>query len=260
MRYSIYVLLLVYTTIVNAQTDNLNQFWNEYAFTKDLSQNWVVELDAGFTSSSTPEDKAVFHDITQTYLRGWAHYYPGDRWKMSIFYAYYSNKNVPELNQTEAPEWRSALQVSYSLLKDYRIKVNLRLRLEDRHLHNDDGYFEAVERLRFQVKAVYPINNIKIQKGVLYSFAADEVFFKTDSEVSGPENFDRNRLTLGLGYEFIKDFIVEASYNNEIMPRKDTNKFVNAIQVKLIFNNFLPDLIKSFHRMKKAVDEGNGGL
>ncbi|MCD0470547.1 DUF2490 domain-containing protein [Flavobacterium sp. JAS] len=259
MRYIIYFLLLA-TTIANSQTDNLDQFWNEYAFTKPLSQNWVVELDAGFTSSSTSENKAIFHYITQTYLRGWAHYYPGDRWKMSIFYAYYSNKNVPELNQSEAPEWRSALQLSYSLFKDYRIKVNLRLRLEDRHLHNDDGYFEAVERLRFQVKSVYPINDVKIHKGVLYCFAADEVFFKTDSQVSGPENFDRNRFTLGLGYEFVKDLLVEVSYNNEIMPRKDTDKFVNAVQVKVIFNDFLPDLIKSFKRTKKAVDEGNGGL
>ncbi|SNR44271.1 DUF2490 domain-containing protein [Flavobacterium sp. ov086] len=260
MRYIIYFLLLVHPIIVNSQTENLNQFWNEYAFTKPLSQNWVVELDAGFTSSSTPDDKNLFSDLTQAYFRGWAHYYPGDRWKISVFYAYYSNKNVPELNQTEAPEWRSALQLSYSLVKDHRIKVNLRFRFEDRHLHNDDGYFEAAERLRFQVKSVCPINDVRIHKGVLYSFAAEEVFFKTDSQVSGPENFDRNRLTLGLGYEFVKDLLVEVSYNNEIMPRQDVDKFVNAVQVKVIFNNFLPDLIKSFERTKKAVDEGNGGL
>jgi hypothetical protein len=259
MRYCIYFLLLAGTISLNAQTDKLNQFWNEYAFTKDLSQNWVVELNTGFTSSSTPEDSNVFHNITQFYARAWAHYYPGDRWKLSIFYSYYLNKNVPELNQTEAPEWRSAIQLTYSLLKDQRIKVNLRFRLEDRHLHNEDSYFEAVERFRFQVKAVYPINDVKIHKGVLYTFAADEVFFKTNSEVSGPENFDRNRFTLGLGYSFANDLQVEVSYNNEIMPRKEEDKLVNAVQLKLIFNNFLPNLIKKFERTKKPVDEGNGG-
>lgn len=258
MRYIICFLLLVSAIEANSQTDNLNQFWNEYAFTKDLSQNWVVELNAGFTSSSTPEDHDIFHYITQAYVRGWAHYYPGDRWKLSIFYSYYLNKNVPELNQAEAPEWRSAIQVTYSLLKENRIKVNLRFRLEDRHLRNGD-YFEAVDRFRIQFKSVYPINDIKIHKGVLYAFAADEVFFKTKSQVSGPENFDRNRITAGVGYSFANDLQVEASYNNEIMPRNDTNKLVNAIQVKVIFNNFLPDLIKSFQRTKKAVDEGNGG-
>lgn len=259
MKYSICFLLLLNTAYVSSQTDNLNQFWNEYAFTKDLSQNWVVELNTGFTSSSTPEDSNVFHGITQFYLRGWAHYYPGDRWKLSVFYSYYLNKNVPELNQTKAPEWRSAFQLTYSLLKENRIKVNLRLRLEDRHLHNEDSYFESVERLRFQVKSVYPITDINIHKGVVYSFAADELFFKTNSEVSGPENFDRNRLTLGLGYSFANDLQIEVSYNNEIMPRKEEDKFVNAVQVKLIFNNFLPDLIKTIKRNKKAVDEGNGG-
>jgi hypothetical protein len=258
MRYIIYFILLT-CTIVNAQTDERNQFWNEYIFTKDLSQNWVVELDGGLTTSSTPESKNLFHDMTQAYIRGWAHYYPGDRWKVSIFYAYYSNKNVPELNQAEAPEWRSALQATYSLLKDYRIKVNLRFRLEDRHLHNDEGYFEAVERFRLQVKSVYPINDVKVHKGVLYTFAEDEVFFKTKSQVSGPENFDRNRFTLGLGYSFENDLQVEVSYANEFMPRTDVDKFVNAIQVHVIFNNFLPDLIKTFKRTKKVVDEGNGG-
>jgi hypothetical protein len=259
MRHILCFVLLSCAMSINAQTDNLNQFWNEYVFTKDLSQNWVVELDAGLTSSSTPEDKSIFHYITQVYFRGWAHYYPGDRWKMSIFYSYYRNENVPELNQKEAPEFRSAIQVTYSLWKEHRVKVNLRLRFEDRHLHNEDSYFEAVERLRFQIKSVCPITDLKIHKGVLYGLAAEEVFFKSSSQVSGPENFDRNRITAGLGYSLATDIQIEASYNNEIMPRKGTDKIVNAVQVKMIFNNFLPDLIKTVKRKKKPVDEGDGG-
>lgn len=184
--------------------------------------------------------------------------YPAERSKISLFYAYYLNKNVPELNQDEAPEFRSAIQLTYNLLKAERMKVNLRLRLEDRHLHNEDSYFEAVQRLRFQIKTVCPINDIKIKENVLYAFASDEVFFKTKSQVSGPEIFDRNRFTIGLGYAFTSDMQIELSYVNEIMPRKKTDKLVNAIQATVIFNNLLPNLLKSFNRTKKDVDDSSG--
>lgn len=51
----------------NPQTDELYQFWNEYIFTRDLSQKWVVEFDAGLVSSNTTTDTNIFHNITQVY-------------------------------------------------------------------------------------------------------------------------------------------------------------------------------------------------
>ena len=82
----IYLSFFYFVVVVSsAQTDHLNQFWNQYDFTKDLSQNWVLEADAGFVSSSTPDDSNMFHGITQYYLRGWVHYYPFEKWKFSVF-------------------------------------------------------------------------------------------------------------------------------------------------------------------------------
>lgn len=157
MKYKMCFLLLAISLSFYSQTDKRNQFWNEYDFTKDLSQKWVLQLDAGFVSSSTPEDSDIFHNITQIYVRGWAHYYPSQRWKVSVFYAYYSNQNVPELNQKKAPEFRTAVQATYNLLRSPEFKVNLRARIEDRHIENDDDYLEAVERFRFQIRGVCPV-------------------------------------------------------------------------------------------------------
>jgi hypothetical protein len=255
-----YLLLIIGGNPVQAQTDKLNQFWNEYDFTKDLSQKWVLQLDAGFVTSSTPEDSDIFHNITQFYIRGWAHYYPSEKWKVSVFYAYYSNQNVPELNQRKAPEFRTAIQATYSLLQSSQLKINLRARIEDRHIENDDHYLEAVERFRFQVKAVCPVTTFGLKTKAMYVFASDELFFKTKSQVSGPDLFDRNRASLGLGFTLIENIQIEVAYANEIMPRDPTNKMVNAFQVKGIFNNFFPTLIKSFKRNKNAVDQGDGSL
>lgn len=255
MRRIFCVLSFFIITNVKSQTDDLYQFWNEYDFCQDLSQKWVVELDAGFTSSSTPDDDNIFHNITQVYLRGWGHYYPGQRWKVSAFYAHYSNKNVPELNQKKAREFRSAIQATYNLYKTTAIKINLRGRIEDRHLENEDGYMEAVERFRFQVKALYPLVN---SKNKIYFFASDELFFKTKSQISGPDFFDRNRASIGLGLTIAKTIQIEAAYANEIMPRNGTDKLVNAFQVKGIFNNFFSAVAKPFKRKKSPVDEGEG--
>ena len=255
MRCIFCVLLFCIVTTVKSQTDDLYQFWNEYDFCQDVSQKWVLELDAGFVSSSTPTDNNIFHNITQVYLRGWAHYYPGERWKVSVFYAHYSNKNVPELNQKKAREFRSAIQTTYSLYKTTAVKINLRGRIEDRHLENEDGYMEAVERFRFQIKALYPLVH---SKNKFYFFASDELFFKTKSQVSGPDFFDRNRASAGLGFTISGTIQIEVAYANEIMPRNGTDKLVNAFQVKGIFNNFFTAVAKPFKRKKNPVDEGEG--
>lgn len=254
------VILLLSSSYLYSQTDKLNQFWNEYAFTKDLNQKWALELNIGLSSSSTPEDTNIFRNLTQVYGRGWVHYYPADRWKLSFFYAYFYNKNVPELNQEEAPEYRSAIQVTYNLFKHQRMTVNLRGRFEDRHLEAGGANFEAVQRFRFQIKGVYPLHKFTVNENPVYIFASDEVFFKTKSEVSGPDFFDRNRATIGIGVPINKDTQVEISYANEIMPREPNNQLVNAVQLNLIFNNFLPNLIKSFTRAKTPVDDGASGL
>ena len=239
-------LLLIITLKVHSQTDKLNQFWNQYIFNKDLSNDWSLELDIGLTTSSIPDDRNIFHNMTQIYGRGWVHYKPAERWKVSFFYAYYFNKNVPELNQREAPEVRFAVQGLYRIIKEARFKLNVRARFEDRHMRNEDGYFEAVGRYRFQIKTVYVLSSNETSRGELYAFMSDELFFKTKSKVSGSEVFDRNRLGAGLGYFLSDNIQVEVSYANEIMPRTQTDKLVNALQINVIFNNFFPNLIKSF--------------
>ncbi|MFG4002048.1 DUF2490 domain-containing protein [Flavobacterium aquidurense] len=260
MRHRICFFLLFLNSHVYSQTDKLNQFWNEYAFTKDLSQKWMLELNAGLTSSSVHGDSNIFYNVTQVYARGWAHYYPAEKWKISVFYSFYSNQNVPELNQKKAPEFRTALQATYSVLQTPKVKVNLRGRIEDRHIENDDEYLEAVQRFRFQIKAVSPINTFGIKTNALYVFASDELFFKTSSKVSGSDFFDRNRATFGLGLNFTNDMQIEAAYANEIVPREASSKLINAFQLKCIFNNFFPNLIKSFKRKKSVVDQGDGNL
>lgn len=256
LRFILAWILIFLPQSVLGQKEALNQFWNEYAFTHNISENWVAELDGGLTSSGVPDDNNIFYGITQFSIRGWIHYYPADRWKLSFFYSYYYNKNVPELNQNKAPEYRLAVQATYNLFKQHRFNINLRVRFEDRNIENEQGIFEAVERFRFQGRAVYPINHVKIEKKTLYAFVSDELYFKTKSEISGSEFFDRNRATIGLGYKLSKDLQVEISYANEYLPRTSADKIYNALQINVTFENIFYDASKKVVRKEAAVDDG----
>ncbi|WP_417357548.1 DUF2490 domain-containing protein [Flavobacterium sp.] len=252
----LYLLLFLLTGFTAfSQTENYTQFWNEYAFVKDINEKWSIEADVGITTSGVPEHNSPFYGIIQFYGRGWGHYYPSERWKLSFFYAFFYNTNVPELLQEKSPEHRLAVQLTYLMTKT-RLRTNLKARLEDRHLENDTGYFEAVMRLRFQAKGTYPLNGPIIKPGILYTFLSDEVMFKTRGSVSGNTFFDRNRFTVGFGYSFVSEFQVELSYVNELLPRPDKTSSYDAFQINVVFTDLFSDLFaKKYKREKTAIDK-----
>ena len=258
-KYLFFFFLLIIANRIcfaqETQDKKYNQFWNEYAFTHNLSEAWALELDVGVTSSSVPLNNNPFYGITQFYFRGWAHYYPDDRWKLSVYYAYFYNKNVPELSQRKAPEYRSAIQGTYYILRG-RNKLSSRFRIEDRHLQNEEGFFEAVQRFRIQAKYIYPFSGPVIQKNVVYGYASDELFFKTKSKISGPDNFDRNRFIIGLGYVLTDAIQFELAYANETLPRDGTTEIINAVQINVYFTDFLT-VFKSHKREKTAIEDSN---
>ena len=82
-----------------------------------------------------------------------------------------------------------------------RLIFDNRLRFEQRFTSN--GYRN---RYRLRIGATMPINNKKIVRKTLSAIAWNEIFF-TNRE----PYFERNRLFVGLGYEF-EDFSVQSGY------------------------------------------------
>ena len=99
-----------------------------------------------------------------------------------------------------------------------------------------------MDRLRGQIKIVYPFNGPVIALHVLYGIASEELMFKTSSKISGPNLFDRNKFTAGIGYGITKNLQIELTYGNEYLPRTPVSNSYNAISCNLIFNNVLPRL------------------
>ncbi|MBW1657630.1 DUF2490 domain-containing protein [Flavobacterium quisquiliarum] len=240
--------LFVILMITNSygQNTTYSQFWNEIQFSRTLSEKWSTEIDLGATYSSTESSSNLFDNTIQRSVRGWGHYYFSPRWKFSSFIAYFNNKDVPEIGQFKSPEWRFALQGIYFFHKT-GYTLSTRMRMEFRHMRNQDEDYENVFRYRQQIKYLQPITSKVLREGVIYAVASDEICLKSGAKVTGESFFDRNRFMAGAGYLFSDDIQVELTYCNEFLPRNNGNQTTNAASLTISFNNFLDNLKKKIN-------------
>ena len=250
------ILISLIKNVGYGQTTTYGQAWNELQFTKTINQKWSTELDLASSYSSTASSSNIFEQNIQKSFRGWGHYYLSPRWKLSTFVAYFDNKDVPEIGQFKSPEWRFALQGIYYFHKT-GYTLSTRMRMELRHMRNEDEDYENVLRYRQQIKYIQPINSKILRAGVVYAIASDELYFKSGTKVTGESFFDRNRLNLGAGYLFTDDIQVELTYANEFLPRNGGNQIVNAASLTISFSNLFKNISKKLHHqdMNTAHDE-----
>lgn len=226
-----------------AQTEKENQFTNEYQFNRVIGTKTAIEFNLAHAYTSGINETNPFYKSSQISGRLWMHYYTLKKWKLSGFVAYLYNRDVPEITQKKSSEIRFAAQAIYYFIKKDYVLTN-RIRIEDRILEQSNASLEVVFRFREMVKLIYPISIVKFGKGSLYSISSEEVVFKTNGSTTGEDAFDRNRLTLGLGYSFSDAFQFELTYMNEYLPRNTNDKMYNSISTTIIFNDLISVLRK----------------
>jgi hypothetical protein len=226
-----------------AQTEKEYQFSNEFQFNRVAGKKTALEFNFAQGSTSGTEETDPFYKMSQISSRIWVHYFLNKRWKISGSIAHFYNLDVPEISQKKSSEIRFSFQgIYYFTRKDYTLTN--RIRIEDRILGDGDNSIDVVFRFREMVKLVYPISNIKVGAGSLFVIASDEIMFKSKGSTTGNDNFDRNRLRVGLGYTFTDYFEVELSYVNEYLPRNPNDKIYNSISTSIIFYDLISTLKK----------------
>ena len=224
-----------------AQTSSYTQLANEAQFARAINDKWAAEGWLGGTFSNTPSNDKVLSTNIQRYFFLWAHYYLSPKWKLSSSFAYYYNKDVPDIGQYLSPEYRLTLQGMYYFHKTgYTLAT--RMRLDLRYMMNADGDFDFKYRYRQMVKFVKPINSNVLRQGVFYFLTTEEIMFKPEAKTKGLNFFDRNRFDLGLGYQITDDLAVELAYLNEFVPRDSGNDVYNVVEFTLTFNNLFPKI------------------
>lgn len=243
-RIFIILFLSVLTLGVKAQSESYSQLCNELQFSRAINDKWAGEVWLGGAFSSTPSESKVLQTNIQRYFFLWGHYFLSPRWKLSSSFAYYNNKDVPDIGQYFSPEYRLTLQGVYYLHKT-GYTLSTRMRGEFRYMMNADGDFEDKYRYRQMLKFVKPLNSQVFRKGVVYFLLSEELLFKPDAKEKGVNFFDRNRFEVGAGYLITDDFQVELAYLNEFMPRDNVNTIYNALEITVSLSNLFPNLKKT---------------
>jgi hypothetical protein len=241
--------------VVKAQNTSYNQLGNELQFARAINDKWAAELYLGGTFSSTPYESKVLNTNIQRYFFAWGHYYYSPRWKFSSSFAYYYNKNVPDIGQYFSPEYRLSLQGTYYIHKT-GYTLFTRMRGEFRYMMNADSVFEDKYRYRQMIKFMKPINSHVLRQGVLYFVSTEELLFKPNAKTSGINFFDRNRFEIGGGFLITDDIQIELTYVNEFMPRDNGNEIYNIMSFTVTLNNPLPNLKRKFTSKSSEVDKG----
>jgi len=237
------LLFLILSSEAIAQNTSFNQLANELQFARAINDKWAAETWFGGAFSNTPSDDKVLSTNIQRYFFLWAHYYLSPKWKLSSSFAYYYNKDVPDIGQYLSPEYRLTLQAVYYIHKT-GYTLSTRMRGEFRYMMNADGVFEDKYRYRQMLKFVKPINSNVLRQGVFYFLTTEELLFKPQAKTKGVNFFDRNRFDIGAGYQITDDLSVELAYLNEYVPRDDGNQIYNVMEFTLTFNNLFQNIRK----------------
>jgi len=248
-----FVLCIVFALgggVYKAQNTSYKQFWNEFQFTHPLAQRSAIEIDLGSSFSNTPEERSRLSVFTQFAGSLQLHQFLSAKWKISYVGSYFSNSYVPEIGQREYPEIRLSAQAMYYFNKIKNITAT-RGRLEYRWIENTAGKFEDVLRYRQMFKFTKSLNANYIRAGTFFAFVSEEVFFKVPTEITGPDVFDRNMFTLGIGYAFTDDIQIDVDYTNEFAPRTGGNFMYNALQFNMNINNPFGYIERIFHPQVK---------
>ena len=228
-----------------AQTTKYTQLANELQLARSFGDKWAAELWLGGAFSNTPTNDKVLSTNIQRYFFIWAHYYYSPRWKFSTSFAYYYNKDVPDIGQYFSPEYRLTLQSMYYFHKTgYTLAT--RMRLDLRYMMDAEGDFDFKYRYRQMLKFVKPLNSMVLRQGVFYFLSTEELLFKPDAKTKGVNFFDRNRFDIGGGYQITDDIAFELAYLNEFVPRDSGNDVYNVMEVTLTCNNLMSNLKKRF--------------
>ncbi|QKJ28321.1 DUF2490 domain-containing protein [Mucilaginibacter mali] len=107
----------------------------------------------------------------------------------------------------------------------YRIKLEHRYRIEQRWLN---GIYR--NRFRYRLNLFVPLNNTKIEAKTYFISVFDEIFLNNQEP-----NFERNRISAALGYQFDKKWIVQAGWINQYNYVPNLSNAKNNIMLMLMY-------------------------
>lgn len=248
-----FFLLPAFIQRANSQSTSATQFSSELRFARTLAKRWSGEVTFTNNWIQSPPADGLFDQYGEWSIGSWGHYYIAAKWRISLGASIYHKLELEDPQQHKSNEIRFSGQGTY-YIKKIGYTISARSRLEWRNVQDAEQHFQSVLRLREQLKIVVPINAKSIREGIIYGFGSDELFFKTPSDATGDEIFDRNRFEIGMGYAITNDVTVELYYTNVFLPR-DTDQVNSVFNLDFSFRNLVENMKKRFSQTRVPVPD-----
>lgn len=183
--------------------------WTQYMLRGQIGSKWYVHFDAGYRM------REYLNKKSQYFVRPGIIYFISPKVNIQAGYAYFSTSQfLNGYSEVMRPEQRLYQRLTI-IQQAGRFEIRHRYRLEERFIRNfssgdlQDGYTPTF-RASYQIYVSCPFNNVKIKEKTIYGFFSDELFVSFGKRVVN--SFDQNRVAIGLGYQFTKEFGVSMFY------------------------------------------------
>jgi hypothetical protein len=175
---------------------------------------------------------AVFHQYFYNELKAGGSFDIDPNFTVTVAGGRYSTSDYQDLSagplNVEKRLWEQLTLTQYS----HRLKLEHRYRIEQRWLAFRDGSTEFRQRLRYRFNTFLPLNAKTIAPHTVFLSAYDEIFLNPKGPV-----FERNRVYLGVGYQFDAHFIAQVGYVNQANYNYQTNQGQFILQNTAAKNN-----------------------
>ncbi len=245
---------------LNAQLNG--KIKGKFNYGLDVEMRRQADPNSGYEKGDVV-GKSNFDIIKHPYqdaLRPWIHYQPNDKIRFSWSpVTWFGTWSFPANGKTTyQPELRTSPQITLyhnhgriQFIQRYRYEFRFYgVKTTDTHLGDPTGPNNSytfpdankINRFRYMLRAVIPLNNSKLDKGTCYIMTSEELFISNGKNVPSYKLLDQSRFYFMIGYKFHPEMRLELGYLNQTAFRmnnkaKNNVDFNNTLAINLIFDS-----------------------
>lgn len=236
-------------------------------FSYQFDYHYRRQAIANNLASNNSEKYNVFGNAFQQLYRPWIHYNFSPQVRFSLvpiaLWSTWTMNTKTKKADKYLPEFRISpfIHINSNIGKlTLMHRLGYEFRFLGKSVASDDmsdgftGFTQTANRrgrIRYMIRANYPLNNDKIIENTLYLNSFNEIFFGTGKNVVN--TLDQNRTSLGIGYKFKNEIRLEAGYFYQL--KFGTYDSVNKVTKIEEINNFqlflIFDDINSYFKKKE---------
>lgn len=221
MRKLIFLSALFISTSLFAQNDQTGAWYIYFGSIKPKDSKFSLDPEIQYRNHN------FGGDLQQLLIRPIAKYQVLPNINLGLGYAYVLTEQAGDI---DFPNRENRIHQEVILSQSaWRINFRHRFRYEQRFVEDKD--FNT--RYRYCLFVDVPLNKPEITNNTVYLALYNELFINGTKTDDTRNVFDRNRVYLGSGYRFSKDFAIQLGWMNQILENNSKGQIMLSLHHNL---------------------------